>query len=73
MTKSSTVPSGIKPGARKRAAAFTTATVVSFSLTLFAGGVAMLAGLLPLRALTSMERSDIGMVLLHGSRATMDI
>ena len=51
------------PAARRRAAKFTTATVVSFSLTLFAGGVAILAGMVPLKALTSVERIDLGMVL----------
>ena len=48
---------------RRRAASFTTATVVSFSLTLLAAGVAVLSGALPLRMLTTVERIDIGTVL----------
>jgi hypothetical protein len=49
--------------ARKRASTFTTATVVSFSLTLFVGGIAVLSGLLPLRMLPAAERIDIGTML----------
>ena len=48
---------------RKRPSTFTTATVVSFSLTLFAGAVVVLSGIFPLRMLTSVERVDIGTVL----------
>jgi hypothetical protein len=48
---------------RRRASSFTTATVVSFSLTLFAGAIAVLSGAFPLRMLTSGERIDIGTVL----------
>jgi TRAP-type C4-dicarboxylate transport system permease small subunit len=61
MTKNA-VPSQPK-SLRKRASSFTTATVVSFSLTLFAGGVAVLSGAFPLRMLTTVERIDIGTVL----------
>jgi len=52
-----------RQSARRRASSFTTATVVSFSLTLLAAGIAVLSGALPLRMLTSVERIDIGTVL----------
>ncbi len=61
MTSSPTTADRPKP-ARKRAK-FTTATVVSFSLTLFAASVAILSGAVPLRALTTVERIDIGTML----------
>lgn len=49
--------------ATKRAAAFTTATIVSFSLTLLIGSIAVLTGLVPLQALTFGERSEVGAIL----------
>ena len=49
--------------ARRRATIFTTATVVSFSLTLFAGSLAVLAGVVPLRAMNALQRLDIGTML----------
>jgi hypothetical protein len=55
-------PSSSSPRGR-RAGLFTTTTVVSFSLTLFAGSVAVLAGLIPLRSLSLVERLDIGTML----------
>ena len=48
---------------KKRAAAFTTATIVSFSLTLLVGAIAVLTNLLPLQSLTRVERIDLGAVL----------
>lgn len=62
MTKSKS-PAGANSAPRRRAAKFTTATVVSFSLTLFAASVAVLSGTVPLKALTSIERIDLGMML----------
>ncbi|MBI4920380.1 MAG: hypothetical protein HY834_01405 [Devosia nanyangense] len=48
---------------RRKAAAFTTATIVSFSLTLLGGGVAVLTGLVPLKNLSFGERVDVGALL----------
>lgn len=48
---------------RRRINAFTTATVVSFSLTLLAGSIAVLTNTVPLRALSAGERIDLGAVL----------
>lgn len=47
----------------RRAAVFTTATIVSFSFTLLAAGIAILTGLLPLRALSFGQRIDVGALL----------
>lgn len=64
MPKSAAPAETETPRARKRRArAFTTATVVSFSLTLLAGSVAVLTNLVPLRALTFGERIDLGAML----------
>ena len=49
--------------ATRRAVAFTTATIVSFSLTLLAGAGAVLTGLVPLKPLSFGDRLDIGAVL----------
>ena len=49
--------------ARRRTNAFTTATVVSFSLTLLAGSIAVLSNAVPLRALSLGERVDLGAML----------
>ena len=49
--------------AARRARAFTTATVISFSLTLLAGSIAVLANLVPLRTLSLGERIDLGAML----------
>jgi hypothetical protein len=62
MTKSKPSPAA-SPRMRRRATSFTTATVVSFSLTLLAAGLAVLMGLVPLKALTFVERVDLGTVL----------
>ncbi len=51
-----------KTESKRRAAAFTTTTIVSFSLTLLAGAIAVLSGALPL-AITRIERIDLGAVL----------
>lgn len=51
------------PTKARRATAFTTATVISFSLTLLAGSVAVLMNVVPLRALSFGERLDFGAVL----------
>jgi hypothetical protein len=50
-------------GKRTRAAVFTTATIVSFSFTLLAAGIAVLTGLVPLHSLTFGQRVDIGSLL----------
>jgi hypothetical protein len=47
----------------RRLNAFTTATVVSFSLTLLAGSVAVLGNMVPLRMLSLSERIDLGAML----------
>jgi hypothetical protein len=52
-----------EPKARSRAKAFTTATVISFSLTLFAGSLAVLGNAIPLNALSFGERVDLGAML----------
>jgi len=52
-----------KPRRRSRAAAFTTATIISFSFTLLAAGIAILTGLLPLRSLSFGQRIDVGSLL----------
>src|SRR6218665_3367208 len=52
-----------KPARPRRSAAFTTATIVSFSLTLLAGSIAILAGFLPFDTLTRIQRVDVGAVL----------
>lgn len=51
------------PRTKARARAFTTATVVTFSLTLLAGSVAVLGNLVPLRNLSLGERIDVGAML----------
>lgn len=48
---------------RNRAAIFTTATIVSFSFTLLAAGIAVLTGLLPLQSLSFGQRVDVGSLL----------
>jgi hypothetical protein len=48
----------------RRAAFLTTTSVVAFSLTLLGGGVAILSGAVPLRALTAADRTDLGSILL---------
>ena len=49
--------------AARRAASFTTATIVSFSLTLLAGSIAVLSGIVPLKQLNPAARVDIGALL----------
>jgi uncharacterized membrane protein len=61
MTDTPTKPTS--PKSAKRAAAFTTATIVSFSLTMLGGSIAVLSGLLPLDALSFGERSEVGAIL----------
>lgn len=51
------------PAKVARARAFTTATVISFSLTLLAGSIAVLTNLVPLKALSFGEQIDLGAVL----------
>jgi hypothetical protein len=48
---------------KNRAAAFTTATVVSFSFTLLAAGIAILVGIVPLHHVTAIQRIDVGSLL----------
>lgn len=50
-----------KPASRP--AVLTTASIVSFSLTLLGAGLAVLAGAVPLSALTLAERVDVGSLL----------
>ncbi len=54
-------PQDRTPG--RRAALFTTATIVSFSFTLLAAGIGVLTGILPLRMLSHGERIDVGSLL----------
>jgi hypothetical protein len=46
-----------------RVAAFTTATIVSFSFTLLAAGIGVLTGLVPLHTLSFGQRVDVGSLL----------
>ena len=48
---------------RRKASIMTTSTIVSFSLTLLAGGAAVLLGLVPLGHLSFGERIDVGTLL----------
>lgn len=48
---------------RRKAKAFTTTTIVSFSLTLLVAAVAILFGLVPLKSVTAGMRVDIGALL----------
>lgn len=48
---------------RRRGDAFTTATIVSFSLTLLCGSFAILFGLVPMHAVSTPMRIDIGALL----------
>jgi hypothetical protein len=48
---------------RSRAALLTTASIVSFSLTLLAGSLAVLVGIVPLHAINTGLRFDIGAFL----------
>jgi hypothetical protein len=61
MTETPSEPTS--PKAARRAAAFTTTTIVSFSLTLLGGSIAVLSGLVPLNALSFGERSELGAIL----------
>ena len=47
----------------RRSEILTTTSIISFSLTLLAGGAAVLAGLVPLGRLTFSERVDVGTLL----------
>jgi len=51
------------PKARRKAASFTTATIVSFSLTLLVASFAVFAGVVPLKMLTAAGRVDLGALL----------
>ena len=62
MTKAKSLPE-TKSSPHRRVAKFTTATVVSFSLTLFAASIAVFSGSVPLKGLNSVERIDLGMML----------
>lgn len=63
MPKSPALAAAESRPARARRKAFTTATVVSFSLTLLAGSIAVLTNMVPLRALTFGDRVDLGAML----------
>lgn len=56
-------PAEPRPAKARRIRAFTTATLVSFSLTLLAGSIAVLTNLVPLKALTLGDRIDLGAML----------
>ena len=47
-----------------RAVSLTTTSVISFSLTLLGAGIAVLAGVVPLRSFSLSERIDVGALLL---------
>lgn len=47
----------------RRASRLTTASIASFSLTLLAGGIAVLSGMIPLPRLSMAERLDVGALL----------
>lgn len=55
-------PAAPVPAKPRRVLAFTVAAVVSFSLTLLAGSIAVLTGLVPLHVSVA-ERVDVGAVL----------
>ena len=61
MPKSPAAPAA-KPKHR-RARAFTTTTIVSFSLTILGAAIAVLSGLVPLRPMSFAERIDVGSLL----------
>ena len=52
-----------KAAQRRRIRAFTTVTVVSFSLTLLAGSIAVLTNMVPLDFLSLGDRVDLGAML----------
>src|ERR1700761_7452499 len=52
-----------RPTARRKARAFTTTTIVSFSLTILAASVAVLSGVVPLHPMSFAERIDVGSLL----------
>ena len=58
-------PATAKSGksASQRARAFTTTTIVSFSLTIFVAALAVLGGLVPLKPMSFAERVDVGSLL----------
>ena len=60
-------PKSVAPTAeirrRRKAQAFTTATIVSFSLTLLVAAFAILFGFVPLKSVTAGMRIDIGALL----------
>jgi hypothetical protein len=54
---------GVTAAKRRRINAFTTATVVSFSLTLLGGSIAVLTNMVPLKFLSFGDRVDLGAML----------
>ena len=52
-----------RKSATHRARAFTTATIISFSLTILAASIAILTGLVPLKPMSFAERVDVGSLL----------
>ncbi|MEO6012239.1 MAG: hypothetical protein ABIQ30_01455 [Devosia sp.] len=61
MPKTATPP--LSKARKSRTFAFSTTAIVSFSLTLLGGSVAVLSGLLPLNTLNFGERMDVGTML----------
>jgi len=55
--------SSSKGARRRQVRAFTTVTVVSFSLTLLAGSIAVLTNIVPLNFLSFGDRLDLGAML----------
>ena len=53
----------MRKSSSRRVAVLTTASIVSFSLTLLVAGLAILSGLVPLPALADAQRSDLGTLL----------
>ena len=49
---------------RARVAAVTTASIITFSLTLLLAGALVIAGIIPLNSLSSGQRVDVGALLL---------
>ena len=67
MSDTTAKPASEKPvsaTARRRSAAITTTGIASFSLTLLAGGIGVVSGLIPMAHTSAIQRLDIGALLL---------
>lgn len=56
---------------KPRVSRLTTASIASFSITLLTGGIAVLAGLVPLPRLDFAERLDVGLLLFVAPLAAL--